>query len=453
MSDNKVGCWIKDLPYVWAAGNRYYLPVNSTQVVYILYNKVVPIDYNTALQMGTDMYFFYFNKDLNCDKVLNYFRVYNLLDTPTDLRINGQQIPVSNYLQKVDDHYIPTRQTPDSTDYEILQPNGKQFTLHTLTANMLDPTWKGPTPEILQDFTTYYREDVRLGVIPADNYTEYLFTVSKEYPTGIGTLQLANLYGSKYKQELDKVLSRFLRKKRINYRDVRIDWRGSDREIYAALNRIVPSEKATVWGSNVNDIHGITGRAKSRINDYKQYLPRSGKDIRLLDIGAGNCEIAVGFGNYLGIPKEKLWLVDIDYYCTTEMKKRASFLQVPPGGQIQLPSDSFDIILLQQVMHHMQDLMIKLREVYRLLKPGGVVLLREHNARNVYISDLIDVEHLLYDLVGQPNDYNQVVDSYAGTVYRSAEEWDRLLKSIGFKPVWIGTTSGPTVYYNAVYKK
>lgn len=44
------------------------------------------------------------------------------------------------------------------------------------------------------------------------------------------------------------------------------------------------------------------------------------------------------------------------------------------GDTIPFPSDSFDVIINNQVMEHVQDLDSVLREIHRVLKPGGRIL-------------------------------------------------------------------------------
>src|SRR5579872_5236030 len=49
------------------------------------------------------------------------------------------------------------------------------------------------------------------------------------------------------------------------------------------------------------------------------------------------------------------------------------------GEQLPFPNAHFDLIFARQVLHHARDLPLLLREVYRVLRPGGTLLaLREH---------------------------------------------------------------------------
>lgn len=49
------------------------------------------------------------------------------------------------------------------------------------------------------------------------------------------------------------------------------------------------------------------------------------------------------------------------------------------GENVPLPDESFDVIYVRQVLHHIPDLPTFMREVYRLLKHGGVfIATREH---------------------------------------------------------------------------
>jgi SAM-dependent methyltransferase len=53
-------------------------------------------------------------------------------------------------------------------------------------------------------------------------------------------------------------------------------------------------------------------------------------------------------------------------------------VQVQPDGTLALPDDSFDAVLSTQVLEHVQDPATYLAECFRVLRPGGRMLLSTH---------------------------------------------------------------------------
>ena len=149
--------------------------------------------------------------------------------------------------------------------------------------------------------------------------------------------------------------------------------------------------------------------------------------------------------------------MDIDYYCAAKIKDRLNFMKIKPREKISIADNSFDMILVLQTLHHVVDLDLKLKEIYRILKPGGLLLLREHDCRNVYIAQLIDIEHMLYSIVYEKLTYENAKKEYIGTIYRSKEAWRKILTenyNLKFiREIEPKMRFNPTMYYNAIYMK
>ena len=229
----------------------------------------------------------------------------------------------------------------------------------------------------------------------------------------------------------------------------------TDIDIYEKLNRTSLSNGD--WGITDYDPTIITGRAQNRINDFKRYLDTvaSRDKLAILDIGAGNGEILVGIGNYLKLFKQSLWAMDITNTIPKGAINRVSFEQLKENEPIwNGDTEKFNVIILFQTMHHMRDLESKLSDVVRLLKKDGFLFIREHDCGDETVAKLIDIEHVLYDVVLGGKAYPAL--NYFGTVYRSRDEWTTILEKHGLKLVeYLTATTGsnPTNYYNAVYVK
>ncbi len=94
---------------------------------------------------------------------------------------------------------------------------------------------------------------------------------------------------------------------------------------------------------------------------------------RLLDVGSG-------FGFFLKEMQYRGWEVEgIELSMTGRLFTRKSInatIHDKPVESLCLPEDHFDVITLFYVIEHLPDPLATMKEVFRILKPGGRVLLR-----------------------------------------------------------------------------
>jgi len=482
--DNLVKCWIHDLPYIWRNNSRYYLPINSGMIVYVENKgKICPINYtNITLifsnfnyknyvlsnleQHERPLYFFYWKKNSNCKDIVKYFQVYNQFEKKLtkdefqklDLRINGTKIPINQELKLYEyPSVINTRKS--LTKYKILVADYNFIELKTIDDSYLENAGFNPDlyPDILKPYAQHYKLDKKIGVHTYSTYLQYLYSVFDNYESKLDKYPnlFKHLISGVYKIPLMELLKKKIKKTITNdiYETI-INDGNDDKAILLKLKSLVKHNGLSTWGADINNPLIITNRAKSRINDFKKFIPEGVK--KVLDIGAGNCELIAGFGNYLKIQKENLWAVDIKNYCNVSMSTRLQHLAVKPGEKIPLEDSQFDLILLLQTAHHIGDINLKLKEINRLLKPGGYLFMREHDCRNMNIRNLIDIEHIIYDVIYENKSYEYSVKEYKNTCYRSSENWIELLKDNGFELVHIEIPNfynNPTLYYNSVFQK
>ena len=116
-------------------------------------------------------------------------------------------------------------------------------------------------------------------------------------------------------------------------------------------------------------------RGKKTVIDRKnRHLPRlQGKGEKVLDIGCGDgsflkCAAQIGW---------EAWGVEPD----AKAAARLSGFKVLQGNlpNIPLPDASFDFITLSHVIEHLHDPVAALKEIHRLLKPGGQVWIATPN--------------------------------------------------------------------------
>src|SRR5207302_3486746 len=107
----------------------------------------------------------------------------------------------------------------------------------------------------------------------------------------------------------------------------------------------------------------------------------------LLDLGAGMGGLSVAV--MLEFASEGLELYAMDYnpdYCNiARLRARRYGLQLPivvaAGENLPYPDVSFEVVACLDVLEHVGDVETVLMEVYRVLKPGGIVLTTVPNRR------------------------------------------------------------------------
>ncbi len=117
---------------------------------------------------------------------------------------------------------------------------------------------------------------------------------------------------------------------------------------------------------------------------------------RLLDFGGG---ARASYGRYLEGADEILSVNIDDEFQPTHV--------VPPGGVLPFDDDHFDHVVCLNVLEHVYDSRFVLDELFRVLKPGGI---------------LVIAVPFMYRIHGHPDDYSRHTDSW----------WFETLERTGF---------------------
>jgi SAM-dependent methyltransferase len=97
----------------------------------------------------------------------------------------------------------------------------------------------------------------------------------------------------------------------------------------------------------------------------RDYLPATGK---VLDFGAGTGQQALALKE-LGLDVEA-----IDVASSPHLESRVFDVTTYDGISLPYPDAHFDVVMSSNVLEHVQDLRNALRELSRVLKPGGTML-------------------------------------------------------------------------------
>lgn len=130
-----------------------------------------------------------------------------------------------------------------------------------------------------------------------------------------------------------------------------------------------------------------TGKAKNKFPKLITKIEKYKTKGRLLDIGC-----AVGF--LVRISQEKGWEsfgIDLSEWAIKYAREKLELKNVQQGdlGDIKFESNFFDVVVMVDVLEHVQDPAEDIKEVQRILKPGGLLYIETINFGNFITKYLI----------------------------------------------------------------
>jgi len=187
-------------------------------------------------------------------------------------------------------------------------------------------------------------------------------------------------------------------------------------------------------------------RGSERVSHLTKLLPPSQVNISTyVDLGAGNAEITAEIARVYSV--ETAYAVDV--YPERNFKQptptsRILYRQIE-NNMIDLPSESVDLVTAFVLIHHVENFGALLKEIYRILKPGGWFFIREHDVTSPELAKFLDEYHLKFG-------HGQTIGK---TYYWSRADLDRFIKSYGFKHISDSnyTVRNPQAIYHTLYRK
>lgn len=209
-------------------------------------------------------------------------------------------------------------------------------------------------------------------------------------------------------------------------------------------------------------------RGKKRVLDIFELFTKVGFQLdkqippftTYLDIGAGDCEITNTIAKSLNIEEKNTYALDVESWSNKDNAsngfKNYTYVELPKNDDSEFnhgfEENTFDIITLFQTLHHIKNYKTVINEVYKITKPGGVIIIREHDANDLTTKALCHIEHLIYSIFADKMRISDFFKEYYGN-YHSKKEMVQCFVNAGFIPLVEHIKDNPTKYYYQMFKK
>lgn len=184
------------------------------------------------------------------------------------------------------------------------------------------------------------------------------------------------------------------------------------RELLKAYQTYLPEKEDEIeaWGRMVQPVFS------KGADLIERHIPRG----RLLDIGTG-------YGFFLALMQSRGWEVmglEVSRTGSHYGRKRWGIPILPqPWEKTSFPEGEFDVVTAFYVIEHLPDPLAFFREVHRILRPGGMILMRyPHTTPVKDILSLMRIKNALYHLPFHLSDF-------------SPKTMRRALEKAGFKRI------------------
>ena len=146
-----------------------------------------------------------------------------------------------------------------------------------------------------------------------------------------------------------------------------------------------------------------------------------------LDIGCGNGQITSALMEKWNLSKRNTYGADV--FNRVESDSDFEYLKVSQCS-IPLPTETINLTTMLMTLHHEKTPRELLAEVFRVLEPGGQLLIRDHNAETESDKLLFEALDIIYFSL-----LNDLDDVPVPANYQSMKYWENLAKEIGFSVV------------------
>jgi len=165
-------------------------------------------------------------------------------------------------------------------------------------------------------------------------------------------------------------------------------------------------------------------RTYSRVRQIRKWLNqiRINKNFKYLDVGCSEASITEGVARTLGLEMGEIYGCDI--FITEEPGGKVIFARSTPTS-LPYEDNEFDLVTTFQALHHFTDPKVMLSEIHRVLKPGGIYIIREHDVRDDSFGVFLDVVHAIYSVVISSEQTPEAFVNTYESFYKTKEKWSK----------------------------
>ena len=116
-----------------------------------------------------------------------------------------------------------------------------------------------------------------------------------------------------------------------------------------------------------------------------------------LDVGCLDGNKTEMTGKYLGLKKKDIYCLNLESdktFIGGKQSKNIIFKTYNGIENFPLEDNFFSLITYDSVLHHVENIDHVLKETHRILRKGGLLLVREHDARTDFDKMLCDISHI-----------------------------------------------------------
>jgi len=241
----------------------------------------------------------------------------------------------------------------------------------------------------------------------------------------------------------------------------------SDSEVYNELQKYVKKrhkKELSRYSKGPDEPCDGYMRMVQRLNYIiQQNIDPKFKIQNYLDIGCGDCIKTKLLGDLLGLKSKQVYGADIPAWSSYTQQQRKqlpiNIIDLEANKVLPIKSNKFSLVSAYMVLHHVKNLKLMLDEIHRILKPGGYLIIKEHDALTSLDYMLADVEHAIYEIVYGKSNHQEFEKSHYAKYYDWLE-WDLIMYKHQFKCIYsrhiYSHTSQyfqPTRGYIAIYQK
>lgn len=241
---------------------------------------------------------------------------------------------------------------------------------------------------------------------------------------------IKTIFNSKWKPQLMKLFGKVLSQTNISQNEIEIiiNNHNTDKEI---IDVLVKHNKTPI------DLYSEKYDRNRAIKKWKLIKSNlKGRVTSLLDMGGNVGNIAHMLGRVImKLPKENTIVVDINDWEGQQWTPRSDITFVHYDDIKTIPDKSIDLITVFHTLHHInkKDYTDIINQYKRIITPNGIIVLYEHDCSAPEWNGIIDIEHILYDVVvSKKKKYIDYVNNYYSN-YMSKSKWEKLFKLGEFK--------------------